>query len=55
MPAEGCKPRIIFVRQSDFFYTAPPPDGIGYDFRFTSMADTVKAHQEALRQLPGLP
>jgi 2-haloacid dehalogenase len=29
--------------------TMPPPDGGRYDFRFTSMADMVKAHQEDLR------
>ncbi len=29
--------------------TMPAADGAGYDFRFTSMAEMVKAHQEDLR------
>jgi 2-haloacid dehalogenase len=29
--------------------TMPPPEGYGFDFRFTSMADLVKAHQDDLR------
>lgn len=29
--------------------TMPPEEGAGYDFRFTSMADMVRAHQEDLR------
>ncbi len=29
--------------------TMPPPEGAAYDFRFNSMADMVKAHQEDLR------
>jgi 2-haloalkanoic acid dehalogenase type II len=30
--------------------TPPPPAGVYYDFRFTSMAELVKAHREALRR-----
>ncbi len=30
--------------------TMPPPDGARYDFRFTSMADMVTAHQAELRK-----
>jgi 2-haloalkanoic acid dehalogenase type II len=29
--------------------TMPPPEGASFDFRFASMADMVKAHQEDLR------
>jgi 2-haloalkanoic acid dehalogenase type II len=29
--------------------TMPPPEGFSFDFRFSSMADMVKAHQEDLR------
>jgi 2-haloalkanoic acid dehalogenase type II len=29
--------------------TMPPPDGAAFDFRFASMADMVKAHQDDLR------
>ncbi len=35
--------------QSGWGATMPPPDGAAYDFRFNSMADLVKAHQEDLR------
>ena len=35
--------------QAGWGATMPPPDGSGYDFRFTSMAAMVKAHQESLR------
>ncbi|MEJ1975363.1 MAG: haloacid dehalogenase type II [Acetobacteraceae bacterium] len=35
--------------QAGWGATMPPPDGRLYDFRFTSMADMVKAHQEDLR------
>ena len=29
--------------------TPPPPAGVRYDFRFTSMAELVEAHRDALR------
>lgn len=29
--------------------TMPPPEGLSFDFRFSSMAEMVKAHQEELR------
>jgi 2-haloacid dehalogenase len=34
--------------QAGWGATMPPPDGSGYDFRFTSMAEMVKAHQAEL-------
>jgi 2-haloalkanoic acid dehalogenase type II len=30
--------------------TPPPPAGVRYDFRFTSMAELVEAHRDALRK-----
>ena len=36
-------------QQDGWGATMPPPNGAAFDFRFTSMADMVKAHQDELR------